>query len=204
MTATAFSKLLTHPAPRLSRRRFLGRRSLLLGTTVALSLVPGATVAQASALPALAATTCSKVSAASVAAVVGHPVPAGTLFINHLKPTKADDEVSAAVTSCIYGSAVASLTALSKDVVVGFEVTSKALTGTELMHSLRQVQVLRFVFTPYAGLGMKAFYYSFTDGSIPIQGIAAIDGTTIYSSGLYTKTPAVSQLAALVKLSERL
>jgi len=120
-----------------------------------------------------------------------------------LKPTKADDEVSAVVTSCIYGS-VTSLTALSKDVVVGFEVTSKALTGTELMHSLRQAQVLKFVFTPYAGLGMKAFYYSFTDGSIPIQGIAAIDGTTIYSSGLYTKTRAVSQLAELVKLSERL
>jgi hypothetical protein len=87
---------------------------------------------------------------------------------------------------------VTSLTALSKDVVVGFEVTSKALTGTELMHSLRQAQVLKFVFTPYADLGMKAFYYSFTDG------------TTIYSSGLYTKTRAVSQLAELVKLSERL
>jgi len=42
---------------------------------------------------------------------------------NNLKPTKADDEVSAVVTSCIYGS-VTSLTALGKDVVVGFEVTS--------------------------------------------------------------------------------
>lgn len=203
MTATAISKLTTHAAPRLSRRRSLGRSALLLGTTVALSLVPVATAAQASPLPARAASTCSKVSAASVAAVVGHSVPAGTLSINHLKPTKADDEVSAVVTSCIYGS-VTSLTALGKDVVVGFEVTSKALTGTELMHSLRQAQVLKFVFTPYAGLGMKAFYYSFTDGSIPIQGIAAIDGTTIYSSGLYTKTRAVSQLAELVKLSERL
>ena len=203
MTDTAISKLTTTAAPRLSRRRSLGRSALLLGTTAALSLVPVATAAQASTLPALAASTCSKVSAASVAAVVGHPVPAGTLSINHLKPTKADDEVSAVVTSCIYGS-VTSLKALSKDVVVGFEVTSKALTGTELMHSLRQAQVLKFVFTPYAGLGMKAFYYSFTDGSIPIQGIAAIDGTTIYSSGPYTKTRAVSQLAALVKLSERL
>jgi hypothetical protein len=203
MTATAFSKLTTHAAPRLSRRRSLGRSALLLGTTVALSLVPVATVARASPLPARAASTCSKVSAASVAAVVGHPVPAGTLSINHLKPTKADDEVSAVVTSCIYGS-VTSLKALSKVVVVGFEVTSKALTGTELMRSLKQAQALKFVFAPYAGLGMKAFYHSFTDGSIPIQGIVAIDGTTIYSSGLYTKTRAVSQLAALVKLSERL
>jgi hypothetical protein len=203
MTATAISKLTTHAAPRLCRRRFLGRSALLLGTTVALTVVPVATVVQASPLPARAASTCSKVSAASVASVVGHPVPAGTLSINHLKPTKADDEVSAVVTSCIYGS-VTSLKALSKDVVVGFEITSKALTGTELMRSLKQAQALKFVFTPFAGLGMKAFYYSFTDGSIPIQGIVAIDGTTIYSSGLYTKTRAVSQLAALVKLSERL
>ena len=204
MSATAFPKLPTHAAaPRLSRRQTLGRSALLLGTTVVLSLVPVATVAQASPLPARAASTCSKVSAASVAAVVGHPVPAGTLSINHLKPTKADDEVSAVVTTCIYGS-MTSLKALSKVVVVGFEVTSKALTGTELMRSLKQAQALKFVFTPYAGLGMKAFYYSFTDGSIPIQGIVAIDGTTIYSSGLYTKTRAVSQLAALVKLSERL
>jgi hypothetical protein len=129
-----------------------------LGTTVALTLVPVATVVQASPLPARAASTCSKVSAASVAKVVGHPVPPGTLSINHLKPTKADDEVSAVVTSCIYGS-VTSLKALSKDVVVGFEVTSKALTGTELMRSLKQAQALKFVFTPFAGLGMKAFYY---------------------------------------------
>ena len=123
-----------------------------------------------------------------MAAVVGHPVPAGTLSINHLKPTKADDEVSAVVTTCIYGS-VTSLKALSKVVVVGFEVTSKALTGTELMRSLKQAQALKFVFAPYAGLGMKAFYHSFTDGSIPIQGIVAIDGTTIYSSGAVHKDP---------------
>ena len=73
MSATAFPKLPTHAAaPRSSRRQTLGRSALLLGTTVVLSLVPVATVAQASPLPARAASTCSKVSAASVAAVVGH------------------------------------------------------------------------------------------------------------------------------------
>lgn len=128
-------------------------------------------MAQASSLPAPATSTCSKVSAASVAAVVGHPVPAGTLSTHNLKATKADDEISAVVTSCIYGS-VTSLTALGKDVLVGFEVTSKPL-------------------------GMKAFYYTFTEAGIPIQGIEAIDGTTVYSAGRYTKTPAAPELSAL-------
>jgi hypothetical protein len=118
-----------------------------------------------------------------------------------LRSTKANDEVSAVVTACIYGS-VASLTALGQDVILGFEVTSRPLSGTELTRSLSQAQVIKI--RPYAGLGMRAFYYTFIDGSIPIQGIAAIDGTRIYSSALYTKTPAVAQLAALVRLAEKL
>ena len=203
MTTCTCSTLPIPPVHRKPERRSLGSRALVFSATVALGLVAVPIAAQASPLPALAASTCAKVSAASVAAVVGHTVPAGTLSTNNLKPTRADDEVSAVVTSCIYGS-VTSLTALGKDVVVGFEVTSRALTGTELMRSLSQAQVLKFVFKPYAGLGMKAFYYIFTDGSIPIQGIAAIDGTKIYSSALYTKTPAVAQLAALVRLAEKL
>jgi hypothetical protein len=138
-----------------------------------------------------------------VAAVVGHSVPAGTLSTHNLKATKADDEISAVVTSCIYGS-VTSLTALGKDVLVGFEVTSKPLTGSELKHALSQAQALKFVITPYSGLGMKAFYYTFTEAGIPIQGIEAIDGTTVYSAGLYTKTPAAPELGALVRLAEKL
>jgi hypothetical protein len=203
MTTRTSSNLPIPPAHRRSERRSLWSRALIFSTTVALGLVAVPTTAQASSHPARPTSTCAKVSAASVAAVVGHPAPAGTLSTNNLKPTKADDEVSAVVTSCIYGS-VTSLTALGKDVVVGFEVTSKPLTGTELMRSLSQAQVLKFVFRPYAGLGMKAFYYTFTDGSIPVQGMAAIDDTTIYSAGLYTKTPAVPELASLVRLAEKL
>jgi hypothetical protein len=166
---------------------------VLLSTTVALTLVPVAAVAQASPLPALATSSCSKVSAASVAAVVGHSVPVGTYSTNNLKATKADDEISAIETSCIYGS-VASLAALGNDVIVGFEVTSKPLTGAEL----------KFVFKPYSGLGMKAFYYTFTDAGIPIQGIEAINGTTVYAAALYTKTPEARELGALIKLAEKL
>ena len=66
--------------------------------------------------------------------------------------------------------------------------------GTLSTHNLR----------PYSGLGMKAFYYTFTEAGIPIQGIEAIDSTTVYSAGLYTKTPAAPQLGALVRLAEKL
>jgi hypothetical protein len=99
---------------------------------------------------------------------------------------------------------VTSLAGLGRDVVVGLEVTSKPLTGTELKHALSQVQALKFKLTPYSGLGMKAFYYTFTEAGIPIQGIAAINGTTVYSAGLYTKTPAAPKLGALVSLAEKL
>jgi hypothetical protein len=108
-----------------------------------LGLVAVPTVAQASARPALATSSCSKVSAASVAAVVGHSVPAGTWSTHKLKATRDNDEISAVVTTCVYGS-VTSLAGLGKDVVVGLEVTSKPLTGTELKHALSQVQALKF------------------------------------------------------------
>ncbi|HUC15755.1 MAG TPA: hypothetical protein VMS00_14990 [Acidimicrobiales bacterium] len=191
-----------------STRRFSGRPSsrcsgLLLIATTALGLVAVPTVAQASSLPAQATPSCSKVSAASVAAAVGHSVPAGTYSTQTVKATKADDEISAVVTTCIYGS-VKSLAALGIDVIVGFEVTSRPLTGGELKHALTQAQALKFVFKLYSGLGMKAFYYSFTDGGIPIQGIEAINGTTIYAAALYTKTPAERELGALVRLAEKL
>lgn len=201
MTTRTPSNLPIPPACRRFERQSPRSRALILSATVALGLVAVPAVADASPLPALAASTCAKVSAASVATVVGHTVPAGTLSTQDLKPTKANDEVSALVTACVYGS-VTSLTALSKDVVLGLEVTSKSLTRAELVRSLSQAAVIEV--RPYAGLGMKAFHYAFSDGTVPIQGIVAIDGTRIYSSALYTKTSAVPELAALVRLAEKL
>lgn len=204
MTAQTSFDLPTGAIRRSSGRPSFRCTTLLFSTTVALGLVAVPTAAQASSLPALATSACSKVSAASVAAVVGHSVPAGTLFTHNLKATKANDGISAVVTSCFYGS-VGSLAALGKDVILGIEVTSKPLTGSELKHALSQAQALAFKFTPYSGLGMNAFYYTITEAGIPpIQGISAIDGTTVYSAALYTKIPAVSKLAALVRLAEKL
>jgi hypothetical protein len=203
MISRTSSKLPTKPASGWSGHRSSRCGALVLSATVTLGLIAVPTIAGASSLPAAAASTCAKISTASVAAIVGHPVPAGTFSLNKLKPTKADDEISAVVTSCLYGS-VKSLTALGQDVVIGFEVTSRPLTGSELKHSLSQAEVLKFVFKPYSGLGMKAFYYTFTDSGIPIQGIEAINGTTIYAAALYTKAPAAPKLAALVRLAEKL
>jgi hypothetical protein len=97
-----------------------------------------------------------------------------------------------------------SVAALAKDVVLSLEVTSKPLTGAEMQYSLRQAQKLKMKFTRYSGLGMTAFYYTFTETGITAQGMVAISGKNVYSAGIYTKTPAVSKLAALVKLAEKL
>jgi hypothetical protein len=198
--STSFNRP-TRPA-----QRFLGCRALLFSTTVALGLVAVPSVAQA-ASPTAAShlpppATCT-ISAASVAAIVGHTVPTGSYFTDKIPATKKNDEISAVEKSCIFGSEK-SLVALRSDVILSVEVTSKALTGQELQYALKQAEALKFKFTPYSGLGMKAFYYTFQVGGIPVQGLAAINGTTIYSAGLYTAAPEKSELAALVKLAEKL
>jgi hypothetical protein len=199
MTDSSTSHRPIRPARRLF---FLGRGALTFTATVAFGLVAVPAVAEAAASHAAPPATCS-VSNAQIAAIVGHSVPKGTVFDNAVKATKANDEISAVVRSCIFGLET-SLAALKNDVIVALEVTSKPLTGSELHHALVQAKALKFTFTPYRGLGMKAFYYTFQEGTIQVQGMAAIDGTKIYSAGLYTKTPEQSELAALVRLAETL
>jgi hypothetical protein len=198
MTSSTFANLTNRTAYRSSRWR-----ALLLGAAVALGLVAVPAVAQASSRTELVSSYCNQVSAASVSAIVGHSVPAGSLFTDKIKPTKANHEISAVVWSCTYGAAT-SVAALAKDVVLSLEVTSKPLTGAELQYSLSQAEKLKMKFTPYSGLGMTAFYYTFTETGITLQGMVAISGTNNYSAGIYTKTPAVSKLAALVKVAEKL
>jgi hypothetical protein len=130
-------------------------------------------------------------------------VPAGTYYGNTLKATKQDDEISGVVESCIFGSET-TLKALVKDVILSYEVTSQPITGSELQNALTQAEALKFKFTPYSGLNMTAYYYTFTIGGTPVQGMAAIDGTKIYSAGIYIKAPAAHELAALVQLAEKL
>jgi len=198
MYASTYSKLSNRPVGRSSRRR-----ALLLATVVALGLVAVPATAQASSRTKVAPSYCSRVSAASVSAIVGHSVPAGSPFTDRVKATKANHGISALVSSCTYG-AVTSVAALAKDVILSLEVTSRPLTGADLQYALSQAEKLKIKFTPYAGLGMTAFYYTFTEAGIITQGMVAISGTNNYSAGIYTKTPAMSELAALVKLAEKL
>ena len=185
-----------------SAHRLLGCRAVLFSGTVALGLVAVPSVAQAAAAHVAPPARCS-VSASSVSAIVGYSVPTGTFFGDTIKATKQNDEIAASVKSCIFGSQT-SLKALAKDVILSYEVTSKPLTGSELQHALTQAEALKFKFTPYSGLGMTAYYYTFTVGGTPVQGMAAIDGTKIYSAGIYIKAPAAHELAALVQLAEKL
>ena len=198
MMSTTYSNLSNRPAHGSFRRR-----ALLLSTVVALGLVAVPAVAHASSRQELSSSYCSKVSAASVSAIVGHSVPAGSFSTYKVKATKTNHEISGVVSSCTYG-AVASLAAIAKDVILGVEVTSRPLTGADLKYALSQAAKLKIKFTSYSGLGMTAFYYTFTVGGIFIQGMDAIAGTKSYSAGIYTKTPAISRLAALVKLTEKL
>lgn len=198
MMSTTYSNLSNRPA-----HSSFQRRALLLSTVVALGLVAVPTVAHASSRQELSSSYCSKVSAASVSAIVGHSVPAGSYSTYKAKATKTDHEISGVVSSCTYGAGT-TLAALAKDVVLDVEVTSRSLTGADLKYALSQAAKLKIKFTPYSGLGMTAFYYTFTEEGINVQGMDAIAGTTSYSAGIYTKTPAISKLAALVKLTEKL
>jgi len=198
MTSDTCTALPNRPGNRSFRRR-----ALLLMAVVASGLVAVPIAAHASSRQELASSFCSKVSAASVSAIVGHSVPAGSPFTDKVKPTKANHEISAVVSSCTYG-AVTSVAALAKDVVLSLEVTSRPLTGADLKYALSQAEKLKMVFTPYSGLGMTGFYYTFTEAGITTQGMVAIAGTTDYSAGVYTKAPVMSKLAALVKLAEKL
>ncbi|MGA2804461.1 MAG: hypothetical protein ABSF89_08725 [Acidimicrobiales bacterium] len=181
----------------------LRRRAVLLITVVVSGVVALPIAAQAASRQQSASSYCSKVSAASVSAIVGHAVPAGSPFTDKVKATKANHEISAVVSSCTYG-AVTSVAALAKDVVLSLEVTSRPLTGADLEYSLSQAEKLKMKFTPYSGLGMVAYYYTFTESGITTQGMIAIAGSTNYSAGIYIKTPSLSKLAALVKLAEKL
>jgi hypothetical protein len=177
---------------------------LLLGIagTTLLAAAPG--VAQASAAPDLsAAAICHQVSAASVSAIVGFSVPPATASADKLKATKQNDEISAAVTSCTYGSE-SSVAALAKTVGLSYEVTSRPLTETDLKKGMSQAQTLNMNFVPYSGLGLSAFYFTFTEGGVFTQGLTGLSGKKEYGAFVYTKSVSKSTLAALVKLAEKL
>jgi hypothetical protein len=206
-----------HARPAFSSLR---SRALLLGIVGASGLVAAPAVAQAgsrsgvtpqgrqvvtrTARP-LSSSICSKVSPASVSAIVGYSVPAATPFIRNLKATKQNFGISAVETTCTFG-AQTSMAALLKDVTLSFEVTSRPLTTSEIQQAIAKASgaTLKFKFTPYSGLGVPAFYFSLTAAGITGQGIEGVVGTRSFGASVETKTLSKSKLASLAKLAEKL
>jgi Na+-transporting NADH:ubiquinone oxidoreductase subunit NqrC len=161
-----------------------------------------APVAGASAVAGSAAAICAKVSAVSVSAVVGYKLPAPSANTLTLPATKKNDEISSVVTSCTYGAQT--LAALPKDVIIDYAVTSRALTAADVKKGLAQANQIKITIVPYHGLGVTAYYYSFSESGIAIQGLTGFEGTKEYGGSTYSKTTSKSQLAALVRLAEKL
>jgi hypothetical protein len=176
--------------------------AVLLGFATAASLV-AAPVAGASSAPKSSVGICGKISTASVSAIVGYKLPAPSADTLTLPATTKNDEISSVVTSCTYGSET-SLAALPKDVIIDYAVTSRPLTAAELKKGLAQAQQLKMTFVPYGGLGVKAYYYSFTESGITIQGLTGFEGTKEFGASTYSKRTSKSQLASLVRLAEKL
>ena len=119
-----------------------------------------------------------------------------------LPATKKNDEISSVVTSCTYGAQT--LAALPKDVIIDYAVTSSALTAADVKKGLAQANQIKITIVPYHGLGVTAYYYSFSESGITIQGLTGFEGTKEYGGSTYSKTTSKSQLAALVRLAEKL
>ncbi len=193
----------THPSrPARAAYRCAGATAVLVGIVTTASLA-GAAVAGASTAPKPSEGICAKISTASVSSIVGYTLPAPSFDTLKLPATKKNDEISSVVTSCTYGSQT-SLAALPKDIILDYTVTSRALTSAEIKKGLAQEQQLKMTFVPYRGLGVKAYYYSFADSGITVQGMAAFEGSRDYGADTYSKLTSKSQLASLVRLAEKL
>ena len=153
----------------------------------------------------LSSSVCSKVSPALVSAIVGYSVPAATPFTQTLKATKQNFGISAVATTCTFG-AQTSMAALLKDVTLSSEVTSKALTTSEMQQEIAKTSgaTFKFKFSTYSGLGVPAFYFSMTAAGISAEGIEGVAGTKLFGASVETKTLSKSKLASLAKLAEKL
>ncbi|HEY5302959.1 MAG TPA: hypothetical protein VIJ86_02755 [Acidimicrobiales bacterium] len=207
----------SHRARRVSQS--LGSCALLLGLAGAFGVIVAPASAQATppskaavghtsagreARP-LASSLCSKVSPASVAAIVGHSVPAPIANTIHQPATEKNFGVSGVLTLCSFGTET-SLAALPKIVVLEIEVTSKPITMSEVEQELAKTSTASSTIkiTPYSGLGDSAFYFTDTSASVTGQGMEVVAGTKSFAATVFAKNVSKSKLAALAKLAEKL
>lgn len=209
----------TRNRPAFPPYRSLRTRALLVGIVGISGLIAFPAVSEAASRAAVAtqghqlvaratrprsSSVCSAVSAASVSAIVGYSVPAGTPGTYKIAASKTNDEISGVVTSCTFG-AETNLAALEKDVTLEVEVTSKSMTSSEMQKAIALADKTSGIkITPYSGLGVPGFYFSLTDGGITGQGITGVVGTRSFGASLETKTLSMSKLATLAKLADKL
>ena len=206
-----------------ARRRWAHRflRSCVLSTAIAgtLTLVAAPIVAQAAsrseastqarqiaahtATP-LSSSICSKVSAASVSAIVGYSVPAATTYTHNLAATTQNGGISEVSTACTFGAGTTVAT-LSKDVTLSVAVTSKPLTTSEVQKSLTKQSsaTLKITASSSSSLGVPAVYFTETGEGLSAEGIGSYVGTKTVGASVEHPVP-MSKLVALWKLAKNL
>jgi hypothetical protein len=146
---------------------------------------------------------CSKVSPSSVAAIVGHSVPAAVGEIVSEKATKKNFNVSFQTLDCTYGVET-SLSGLKKAVSISIETLSRSLTSAELKKLVSsQQKTPGLKITPYPGLGGSAYYMTASAGGIRIESLVTGSGTKLYGATVQTNL-SKSKLESLLKLAQQL
>ena len=139
-----------------------------------------------------------------ISAIVGYTVPAATATTLHEKPTAQNFGVSGVTTICTFGGGT-TVAALTKDVSLTYEITSRPLTAQEIQTGLAKTSsaTLKTTVTPYSGLGVPAMYFTESSSGIHGEGIVGLAGTTYFGASI-DQPLAKSKLASLAKLARTL
>jgi hypothetical protein len=206
--APAATKIGRRGPARATRMTVTVRRlgALITGATAAVAMLwSGAASSQAARVAA--ASLCSRVSSASVSAIVGYSVPPAKAITEDMKATPQNFDASAVATTCTYGVFTSELN-IKKAVLLESDIESKTITAADLTAGFKSQEktehAIGFKIVPYSGLGVTAFYFTETASGIYFQGLAGVAGTHVFSAAVYSKTISESKLAALAKLAETL
>ncbi len=174
--------------------------ALLAAAAQAASLAARGSRIAAAASPSI----CAKVNPSAVSAIVGYAVPAASATTIRAKPTAENFGISGVTTLCTFGKQ-STLAALSKDVDLQIELTSKPLTATEVKAQLLKSgsPTLKVTVTAYSGLGVPALYFSESGAGIHGEGIIGFAGRMDFGVSVDQRLSR-SMLGSLAKLAQRL
>jgi hypothetical protein len=147
---------------------------------------------------------CAAVDAGSVSAVVGYSVPAPVGMYLHEPATNKNYNVSSVTLSCTFGLET-SVASQKKAVIISEETLSRSLSTAEMQKllALQQKSAEKIKVVPYAALGGRAYYMTFSDATIHVESIVTASGKKLYGAAV-DRNLSKSKLANLVKLAEKL